>query len=322
MEAETRLYLAYVLAEPVIPLGLIRSDPDLGWRLEPGARGSSSATGELVEYSINAQGLRDADHSYEKPAGRFRIVLLGDSDTFGYGLAIEKHFSSLLEGYWANVDVINMGVGGFGIDQELLLLRKEGLRYEPDLVVSYIPHYANHRHMHNERWGSRKPRFRREGVQLVLEKIEDSESPISRYSSISRLLLRYSRLAVLIHLYAFSWPDNQITQDQQDRKNLQEASFEPELYALGEAIVAETAAASEASQAQFVLVTCMSRLYQACMRKGILALDLSEALANPNLHIPGDGHLNEFGSGVLASQIRRFLTERDLIPSSVRQGAS
>ena len=315
VEAETRLCLAYALPEPVIPLGLVRSDPDLGWWLEPGARGSSSATGQLVEYSINAQGLRDAEYSYEKPEGRFRIVLLGDSGTFGHGVPIEKHFSYLLEGYWGNVEVINMGVGGFGIDQELLLLRKEGLRYGPDLVICYVPHYAAHRHMHNERWGSRKPRFRREGTQLVLEKIEESEFPsVSRYNPISRLLLRYSRLAVLLHLYSLSWSDNQITQDRQDQNNLQEASFELELYALGEAIVTEMAAASEANQARFVLVTCVPRLYQACLRKGILALDVSEALANPNLHIPGDGHLNEFGSGVLAWQIRRFLVERELIP--------
>jgi hypothetical protein len=61
-----------------------------------------------------------------------------------------------------------MGVGGFGVDQELLFLQSEGFRYEPDLMLAYVAHYGAHRHMHTERWGKEKPRFVLVDGELVL----------------------------------------------------------------------------------------------------------------------------------------------------------
>jgi hypothetical protein len=72
----------------------------LGWSLRPFSHGTSNRTGYDIEYRINSKGLRDEETTYEKPEGSFRIVLLGDSRTFGFGVPIEKHFSTLLEGYF------------------------------------------------------------------------------------------------------------------------------------------------------------------------------------------------------------------------------
>ncbi len=68
-----------------------------------------------VEYRINSKGLRDNETTYDKPEGVFRIVVIGDSNTFGVGVPIEKHFTRLLEGYFRDLEVINLGVGGFGM---------------------------------------------------------------------------------------------------------------------------------------------------------------------------------------------------------------
>ena len=75
-----------------------------------------------------------------------------------------------------------MGVGGFGVDQELLYLRQEGFRYEPDLVLAYVAHYGDHRHMHTERWGKKKPRFVLIDGELVLKNspVLDSSLPLQK----------------------------------------------------------------------------------------------------------------------------------------------
>jgi hypothetical protein len=138
VEGMTRAFLSGV--EPLVPPEVGRCDSQLGWALRAGEVSVSHRTGLPVEYRINSKGLRDNETTYDKPEGVFRIVVIGDSNAFGVGVPIEKHFTQLLEGYFRDLEVINLGVGGFGIDQELLFLRTEGFRYRPDLVIAYMPH--------------------------------------------------------------------------------------------------------------------------------------------------------------------------------------
>ncbi|MBN1406078.1 MAG: hypothetical protein JW946_06125 [Candidatus Omnitrophica bacterium] len=98
---------------------------------------------ETQEYStevfINGKALRGKEYSYEKPKHTKRIVVLGDSFVFGSGVEDDETFSYKLESLFKSngkdIEVINMGVYGFGTDQEYLLLREEGIRYSPDVVI-------------------------------------------------------------------------------------------------------------------------------------------------------------------------------------------
>ena len=114
---------------------LFTSDDELGWRLIPGATGEWGG----VPVRINAMGLRGPARSYEKPSGVTRILFLGDSVTFGYRVANEDTFAHQVErrlrqlGH--DVESINAGVGGYSPWQEHAYLEREGLRYEPDVVV-------------------------------------------------------------------------------------------------------------------------------------------------------------------------------------------
>jgi hypothetical protein len=93
-----------------------------------------------VEFRINSAGMRD-DHEYplQKPPGRCRVALFGDSFFMGYEVNVEDSFAKLLEhqlqaaGY--RCDVINFAVSGFGTAEELVALEKIGLQYSPDLVI-------------------------------------------------------------------------------------------------------------------------------------------------------------------------------------------
>lgn len=110
-------------------------DETLGWRNIPNWR----ATTFDHPLSINAKGLRDTDHSYEKPKGTKRILVLGDSYAWGYGVADDEVFAAVLESRLTEQDlpweVINTGVSGWGTDQQLLYLQNEGIKYNPDVVL-------------------------------------------------------------------------------------------------------------------------------------------------------------------------------------------
>jgi hypothetical protein len=108
--------------------------PTRGWTLRPGIR-EMRVFGDRVLNS-NSRGLRGArDYEYEKPAGVQRVVVLGDSFTFGEDVSDGETYSQQLEGLLPGVEVLNLGVHGYGHDQMLLYLREEGLKYRPDVVL-------------------------------------------------------------------------------------------------------------------------------------------------------------------------------------------
>ena len=113
-------------------------DPDLGWRLRPGAHSRTRGFGDVEVYdvTINSKGLLDDEHDYVAPPGVQRIVLLGDSVAWGWGVSVERGFARLLERELGpDIEVICGAVPGWSTDQEGWWLASEGLRYEPDLVL-------------------------------------------------------------------------------------------------------------------------------------------------------------------------------------------
>jgi hypothetical protein len=102
-----------------------------GWELRPGFRGYD--LGEIA--TINARGYRGPEHAARKPPGRTRVVMLGDSIAYGAGVKDDETFAALLEKRNPQLDVVNLAVGGYGTDQELIQLEQRGLGYAPDVVV-------------------------------------------------------------------------------------------------------------------------------------------------------------------------------------------
>jgi hypothetical protein len=92
------------------------------------------------DVSFNSIGMRDREHVVEKPAGVFRVLLLGDSFMEALQVPFEASLPSLLERGLVErtgrrVEVVNAGVSGWGTDDELRYLTRYGLRYQPDLVL-------------------------------------------------------------------------------------------------------------------------------------------------------------------------------------------
>jgi lysophospholipase L1-like esterase len=112
-----------------------------GWGYDPGAvlKTSDPDTCDVWFSKANNHGWRDLDREYENRKNSYRIMVIGDSNTYGAIVPAEKVYTRLLEqkllnaGY--NVEVINIAYGGWGTDQQLEALRNEGMLYKPNLII-------------------------------------------------------------------------------------------------------------------------------------------------------------------------------------------
>jgi lysophospholipase L1-like esterase len=92
-----------------------------------------------VPVRINSDGLRDVEHAVAH-GDRYRIIFLGDSFTFGWGVREADTFKSQLETALNQrypTEIINFGIGNYNSEQEVNLFLEKGLKYHPDKVVVF-----------------------------------------------------------------------------------------------------------------------------------------------------------------------------------------
>ena len=110
-------------------------DPDLGWAHVPSTGGPFQAPGFDTLVAINSDGFRGPEIAESKDPSRLRVVVFGDSFVWGFGVNQEEIFTTRMESGCPSLEVINLGVSGYATDQELLLLKKRGAAYAPDIVI-------------------------------------------------------------------------------------------------------------------------------------------------------------------------------------------
>ena len=142
------LTLALLLAEALLRLvgfrqpQLYEPHRQLGWTLRPGAEDWYTDEGRAL-IQVNSEGMRDREHAVPKPAGVYRITVLGDSYSEARQVPIDSTYWSLLQGSLPGcrfqprkrVEVLNFSAAGYGTAQELLLLRLLAARHRPDLIL-------------------------------------------------------------------------------------------------------------------------------------------------------------------------------------------
>ena len=170
---------------PLHPINLKELHPYLGSFNIPYREGWFFLIGcdEFLTYiKINSKGLRDVEHSYEKPPDRKRILLLGDSFIEGLQVDLEKILARRLErklsekGY--DVEVINAGMSGYGTDQEVLFYELEGYKYDPDIVILFLLVGNDLTDVLNKKL---KPYFEMENETLVIKNYPTSYTQSSFY---------------------------------------------------------------------------------------------------------------------------------------------
>jgi lysophospholipase L1-like esterase len=135
-------------------------DPVYGWSPRPDY--------QSTDIRINSQGMR-ADHDYtiDKDPARLRVLFVGDSFTWGEDVANEDTFAARLERVMPEAESLNLAVHGFGTDQQLIRLRREGLPYRPDVVIlGFYEGNLNRNILSFRDYG--KPRFDLQDSELLL----------------------------------------------------------------------------------------------------------------------------------------------------------
>lgn len=117
----------------------------------PTAYGYKPTPNQTKSYTLdklvvtNSYGFRDYEWEMPKPPDKIRIMVVGDSLTFGNAAPFEAIFSKVLERKLkklnANIEVINAATQGWSTFIEVDFLKVEGLGYQPDLVI--IGFYPN-----------------------------------------------------------------------------------------------------------------------------------------------------------------------------------
>jgi hypothetical protein len=108
-----------------------RFDSELGWF--PIQNSTCQFQDErLITIKNNADGFRDATHGLKS---KKRIAFLGDSFVWGYDVEQSERFTEKLQRLKPDWEILNLGVSGYGTDQEYLVLQKWFGRYQPDILV-------------------------------------------------------------------------------------------------------------------------------------------------------------------------------------------
>ncbi len=105
---------------------------------------SFSADWNGKRFSTNRFGMRDREYTLEKPAGTLRIALLGPSHVMGNGVADGEPFEQVVEdklnaqaagGRWQRYEILNFGVDGYTLPQQLAMLEDRVWKFSPDVVI-------------------------------------------------------------------------------------------------------------------------------------------------------------------------------------------
>jgi len=124
---------------PVVQPILGQPDKDFGFESTPGTRGIWT-TEHRARLQLNSLGLRDVERELTKPAGTFRIGLLGDSMVEAAQVSQQATFGAIAErrlradGY--NLELINLAIAGPSPIRQLWRLERRGYPLNLDLVIA------------------------------------------------------------------------------------------------------------------------------------------------------------------------------------------
>jgi hypothetical protein len=141
-------------------------DPELGWFPVPNSKKTFTGS-RTIHVEHNSRGFRDAEHVLDT---RPRMIFLGDSFVWGYDVEQQERFTEKLRDKLPGWSVYNLGVSGYGTDQEYLLLKRHYDFYRPQIVfLVFCRDNDDDDNSRNVRYGVYyKPYFMLDGSHLSL----------------------------------------------------------------------------------------------------------------------------------------------------------
>lgn len=129
-------FIVRVLTNPKEPIKyderntIFRYDKELGWYPKENSKGIHDAT-RTIQVLHNKHGFRDKEFEIDK---KKKIAFIGDSFVWGYDVEQNERFSDKLQMLLPEYEILNLGISGYGTDQEYILLQKWINTFKPDIV--------------------------------------------------------------------------------------------------------------------------------------------------------------------------------------------
>ena len=169
-----------VLRDVFKPVSLVseaaytKYDELLGWVNTPNLE-IKDKYGSGVYLKTNSQGFRnDHDFGVKVPKEKIRVICSGDSFTFGFGVSNEQTWCQQLVSLDRRLETLNLGQGGYGIDQAYLWYMRDGKKFEHNIhIFAFIT--DDFYRMYTEYYGGKPV------LKLVNGKLEAHNVPVSKY---------------------------------------------------------------------------------------------------------------------------------------------
>jgi hypothetical protein len=296
-------------------------DPSLGWVNRPNVR-LPDQYGPGIYLRTNAQAFRN-DHAFTRtvPPGKTRVVCSGDSFTFGFGVNNDQAWCQRLTALDPRLETVNMGQGGYGLDQAYLWYLRDGVALDNQVhLLAFIT--EDFRRMQSDRFiGVGKPILGlRNDSLVVLNQPVPKVPPMTRWMAVHHHVIGYLNVVRLGRkIFGLGEMDDSApssgAQDDSTRKVVAR-------------VFANVASVDRAKGSRLVLVYLPGpgdyrtneqtnqwrRFVQAeAARQGIMLVDLIETIRRvPPTDVNGlflqDGHYSVAGNEFIAGAIHRELS--------------
>jgi lysophospholipase L1-like esterase len=285
-------------------------DDLLGYKLKPNVNIDKVVLGQKYATRSNKMGLRnDADYDNKIHKNVLRILGLGDSVAYGFGVNIEETYLKALEAKLnltlkkrkKSAQVINAAFPGWGIAQELLFLKSQGLEYQPDIVLVGFVSDDIYR---NGRYYEIALNYKEQNEHTGQEETV-SKSPLKDANSVHNFLLNKTQL------YPFLLAKITSLRNEEYRN-----------YALDQTkdIFLEMQRVCDKERVELIVIIIPLRqqedevndlMLKFFWNNGIKVIDLRDAYVNSkeDLFLPNDNHPNSKGHKLIADNIYQYLVE-------------
>lgn len=320
--------------------------PTYGWTERPNTTylEKSSLLDEWSRFTHNQYGFRD---TYDSGNGS-GIVVLGDSTTHGSLVGENRTYSALLERATPETAVHNYGIGGYSTAQELLVYRTVADRHEHDVVV--LTYSLGNDMIGNTANRTNQPRFALQDGELVLVHEPEPRPARNQQPGLVRSVHRtfqtsvatynwlFARSLPLLTYLGIATPSAEYPPPETDWEGME---------ALTRALIETVASEAASRDAELVLVPVpprgevypgqshhpleASKPYWRSQRTMLQSIaedetnvhyvdprpSLVEAAENGSrVYGRVDGHLDDPGHYVLATQLKKQLEERGHLPGA------
>lgn len=288
----------------VIPAGLFEIEPNLGWKLRPATVKRHHTRSFDVVYHINSLGFRDPPRTVTRATDKRRVLFFGDSQIFGWGVAQNQRTSSFVEAAAPSLEVWNMAVPGYGLDQEIISYEMNGGSTGATDVIFFVSTHTLSRSRSSFIFNKDKPRFVVDSAgELELVPIRETSS--TRASFVYRILSPlYLPYFVDQQIKRLKEPDSAIV-----RTRRESTQVESDLVRLEAALLLKAKAIADArNQRMFVLALlpeqAATELKDFCDRNRITLVMAPWAVAPSHLVLgPHDGHWNPRAHRLVAERL-------------------